>query len=118
MMVHPYVRGGQLDRQAIEAANQRTVYYGTLGFIDPRTYTLDVYMIRKVSKQSWKATLGLSVQAAAYGAAFGAVMGYLGYDPLNVTPGYGMSLEGGTVTLDGVPAKPVELLFDSRQYYM
>ncbi len=117
-MVHPYVQGGQLDRQAIEAANQRTVYYGTLGFMDPRTYTLDVYMIRKMAKQPWAATIRLSAQAAMIGAATAGVLGHLGYDVLNVTPGYGYSPEGGTMTVDGVPVKPVDLLFDDRRYYM
>ncbi len=86
-MVHPYVQGGQLDRQAIDAANQRTVYYGTLGFMDPRTYTLDVYMIRKVAKQPWASTIRMSAQAAMIGAATAGLFGhYSPVDPIGITP--------------------------------
>lgn len=89
MMVHPYVQGGELDRQAIDAANQRTVYYGTLGLMDPRTYTLDVYMIRKVAKQPWAVTLRMSAEAAAIGAATSGLFGhYSPVDPFEVTPEY------------------------------
>ncbi len=89
MMEHPYVRGGQLDRQAIDAANQRTVYYGTLGFMDPRTYTLDVYMIRRIGKHPWKSTIRLSGQAAMIGAATSGLFGhYSPVDPFELTPEY------------------------------
>ena len=87
MMEHPYVRGGQLDRQAIEAANQRSVYYGTLGFMDPRTYTLDVFLIRVIEKQTWKSTIRMSGQAAMIGAATAGLFGhYSPVDPFELTP--------------------------------
>jgi hypothetical protein len=60
----------------------------------------------------------MSLQAAGYGVALGSILGYLGFDPLNVTPGYGISFEGGTVTEDGIPFDYSEKLFDMRQFYM
>lgn len=118
MIRHPYVAHGEIDHQALEAAQTRAVYYGSAGFADPRTYTLDVYAIRRLEKQPWKATVRLSLQAAAYGAAFYGAMGYLGVDPLNVTPGYGISPSGGVMTVDGEPMDYRRHLLDLGQVYM
>ena len=93
MIVHPYINSGEIDRQAIDAANQRMMYYGTMGLLDPRTYTLDVYAIRKLERQPWKSTLRMSAAAAGYGAATMMAAAYLGYDPMEVTPGYGHDVE-------------------------
>ena len=118
MIEHPYYELAELDRDAHEAAKTRALYYGAAGFVDPRTYTVDVYTIRRVYKQPWLGTLRLSLQAAGYGAAYGATMGYLGFDLLNVTPGYGFSPEGESMTVDGVPVNVRDQLFDMRQFYM
>lgn len=118
MIQHSYVGHGQIDHQALEAAKARAVYYGAAGFVDPRTYTLDVYAIRRLEKQPWKATVRLSLQAAGYGAAFGAAMGYMGIDPLNVTPEYGISPSGGVMTVDDEPMDYRRHLLDWRQVYM
>ena len=118
MIRHPYVAHGEVDHQALDAAHQRALAYGTMGLYDPRTYTIDPLIIRRVEKQPWKVVVRMSLHAMVVGVAAGAALGYMGYDPLNVTPGYGMSPEGGTVTIDGVPAEPMDLLFDVRQLYM
>ncbi len=93
MIEHPYVMHGEIDRQAIDAANQRMIYYGTMGLLDPRTYTVDVYAIRKIERQPWKVTLRMSAAAAGYGAATAMMISHYGYDPLDVTPGYGHDVE-------------------------
>ncbi len=118
MIRHPYVGYGSIDHQALEAAQQRAVVYGSMGVYDPRTYTIDPLIIRRVEKQPWKVVAGMSLHAMVVGVAFGAAMGYMGYDPLDVTPGYGMSPGKSGMTIDGVPVEPSDLLFDVSQLYM
>lgn len=118
MIEHPYYQLGKLEREAHEAAKTRAIYYGAAGLVDPRTYTVDVYTIRRLYKQPWRATIRMSLQAAGYGVAVGALFGYLGFDPLNVTPGYGFSPEGENMTVDGEPVNVRDQLFDMRQFYM
>jgi hypothetical protein len=72
---------------ASQASIDRGIYYGTLGALDPRTYTLDVMAGRAVGLSTTRA-LGYSLVNAVMGTAFA---GYIGIDPLNRTPGYGLS---------------------------
>jgi hypothetical protein len=118
MIQHPYVGHGAIDHQALDAAQQRAEYYGMMGVYDPRTYTIDPLIIRRVEKQPWKVVGRMSLHAMVVGVAFGAALGYMGYDPLNVTPGYGMTPGESAMTIDGVPVEPSDLLFDLSQLYM
>jgi hypothetical protein len=113
MIEHPYVGHGTLEREAAKASQYRMVYYGTLGIFDPRTYTIDAFALRlsgMTYMQAVRASMGMAVAGAAM---LGSTL-----DPLNVTPGYGITPEGGTLTRDGIPVEYVEELLDVSQYYM
>ncbi len=76
-----------LDEQAVQAANKRAVYYGTAGLLDPRTYTLDAFVLRSTG-MSYLRAVGVSLPAAT---VLPAAVTYMGLDPFDVTPGYGLS---------------------------
>ena len=69
------------------ASHERGIYYGTMGVFDPRTYTLDL-MAGRAAGLSMSRALGFSLANAVMGSAFA---GYIGIDPYNRTPGYGLS---------------------------
>ncbi len=94
MIVHPYHvpwDDEHLHGSAHRAAMKRGIVYATAGYIDPRTYTIDPWAISRVTGVSYRAAMVSSLSfATAAGLAVGAVA-YMGADPLNVTPGYGLS---------------------------
>ncbi len=101
-----------LDEQAVKAANKRAVYYGTAGVLDPRTYTIDALALRSTG-MTYMHALGVSVPMAVLAPA---ATGYVGLDPLNVTPGYGV-----TPPSRGRFRKAIDLfrhIFDLRSLYM
>ena len=94
MIQHPYVVHGRLDREANEAAMHRAAFYGTAGFVDPKAHFVDPFFFRRGS--TWgRAWIGSMYLAAATGLVM-ATAGYMGFDPLNVTPGYGLTLDSET----------------------
>lgn len=95
MIQHPYVVGGDFHSEAHAAAMDRAFYYGTAGLMDPRAYTLEPWLLRKAG-MSWSAALRASAVMAIWTVPFAATFGYLGFDPLNVTPGYGLTLDPDT----------------------
>jgi hypothetical protein len=94
MIRHPYP-----DEQSRHAARQRMVYYGLPGMVDPRTYTLDPYIFVRAGL-SWKAAMALSLKMAVGTSMVLAAAGYIGMDPMNVTPGHGISPGSTPVPFD------------------
>jgi len=76
---------------AHRAAIKRGLVYSTAGFIDPRTYTFDPWLLVRGTGMSWSSALGISMRLAAVTGLFVGAVAYMGLDPLNVTPGYGFS---------------------------
>ncbi len=92
MIRHPYFLDGEFQIDAHAAAMDRALYYGTAGLLDPRTYTVEPWMLRKAG-MSWRGAFLTSVRLASWTVALSASLGYLGYDPMNVTPGYGLTID-------------------------
>lgn len=94
MMIHPYHApwdGQHIHGSAHRAAMKRGAVYATAGFIDPRTYTFDPWVIVRSTGVPYRAAMATSMRLAVVtGLAVGTVA-YMGLDPLNVTPGYGLS---------------------------
>lgn len=95
MIEHAYVQAGELHVEAHDAAVERAFSYGTAGLLDPRTYTLEPYLFRRAGL-SWSAAYRVSFMTALWTVPIAATMGYLGYDPLNLTPGYGITTDRET----------------------
>lgn len=107
MIQHPYVSHGRLHHEAHTAAKHRAVFYGTAGFVDPKAHFVDPLMFRRGS--TWRGAWVRSMYLAGATGVVMATVGYLGFDPLNVTPGYGMTLDPET-SYDrlGRPIDPLE----------
>jgi hypothetical protein len=95
MIEHPYIEAGEFHAEAHNAAMHRALYYGTGGLLDPRTYTLEPYIFRRAGL-SWSAAYRASAMTALWTVPIAATLGYLGYDPLNLTPGYGITSDRET----------------------
>ena len=77
------------DPHARRAAVKRGFYYGSAGLIDPRTFTIDPWLLVRSTGMSYRSAVAYSLRfAGATGLAM-ATAGFLGWDPMNVTPGYG-----------------------------
>ncbi len=84
MIRHPYVHRGFLDHEAHDAAKDRALVYGSAGFLDPRTYTLDPYLMHKAGL-GWRAAFATSARVATVVAPMVAATAYL-RDPLDTEP--------------------------------
>jgi len=116
MIQHPYWRGGEFQADAHDAAVRRAAYYGTLGLLDPRTYTVEPWLFHRAG-MSWGSAVATSLRMAVWTVPIAATLGYLGYDPLNVTPGYGLTSERET-SMDPL-GNPLDFgKFDYRQFLM
>ena len=131
-----YTPGVGLDRDAHERGVTRAVYYGSTGILDPRALFLEPVLFyfhyrrlrdpmmpgwRVTRRSAIKAGYRMSARLAAVTVMFGALGGYTGADPLNVTPGYGHTPVEGGMTVDGEYHSYAEYLargLDTRQYYM
>ncbi len=95
MMIHAYHAPWDSSRHIRGPAHRRGVKraatYFTFGYIDPRTYTLEPWAIARTTGTGMAMAFAASLQLAAVTAWTSAALGYMGYDPMNVTPGYGMS---------------------------
>ncbi len=125
-----YTPGVGFDESAHRAAKKRAIYYGSAGFLDPRTWTLDPGLFYFYRRRLYttiprriilKSAFAGSIRMAAWTSVSVATAAYLGADPLNVTPGYGHTPEQGGVTVDGELHSLGEyfaLGLDPRHYYM
>ncbi len=125
-----YTPGVGFDEEARRAGTKRALYYGSAGFIDPRTWTLDPALFyvhhRRSSPHLLRRTIVKSAYAGSMRMAFmtSVVMAagaYMGMDPLDVTPGYGMTPTNQGLTIDGELQSPSDSLrfgLDTQQYYM
>ncbi len=131
MIEVPYFTPGVgFDEEARSAGVKRAVYYGSAGFIDPRTWTMDPALFYTYHRRSsphlmrrtvMKSAFAGSMRMALVTSAVYASVAYMGGDPLNVTPGYGHTPGDGGMTVDGEYHSYSEYLargLDSRQYYM
>ncbi len=131
MIETPYFTPGVgLEYDSRQAGFKRAIYYGSAGFIDPRTWTLDPALFymhhRRHSPHLLRRTILKSAFAGSLRMAFftSAVMAggaYAGMDPFDVTPGYGMTPTDQGVTIDGeLLSSSDALLFglDTHRYYM
>ena len=88
MIRHPYFYAGELDREAADAANQRAIHYGAMGFLDPRTYTVDALSFMAAGRMSYSAAVAMSLPLSV---AAPAAITWGGLDPLDLTPDHGTS---------------------------
>lgn len=95
MIEHPYIEAGEFHAEAHNAAVERALFYGTGGLLDPRAYTLEPYLFRRAGLP-WSAAYRASAMLALWTVPVAATLGYLGYDPLNLTPGYGITSDRET----------------------
>ncbi len=84
----PYFHPGEVDRQALDAANERAIYYGSMGLLDPRTYTMDALAFMAAERISYPAAVAVSLPLSVVAPA---VVTWGGLDPLDVTPDHGTS---------------------------
>lgn len=132
-----YTPGVGLDRDAHERGVTRAVYYGSTGILDPRALFIEpiaFYLSRRrwkrhphdfywrySRKSAIKAAYRTSSKLAAVSVVFGALAGYTGADPMNVTPGYGHTPVQGGMSVDGVQysySEYIALGLDPRKYQM
>ena len=125
-----YTPGVGFDESAHRAGLKRAVYYGSAGFLDPRTWTLDPGLFYFYRRRLYptiprrvivKSAFAGSIRMAAMTSLSVSISAYLAADPLNVTPGYGHTPERGGMTVDGELYSHGEYLslgLDPRQYYM
>lgn len=125
-----YTPGVGYDEAARRAGVKRAIYYGSSGFIDPRTWTLDPalfyvhhrrssphLMRRTIAKRAFAGSMRMAFVTSAY---VGGVA-YMGADPFNVTPGYGHTPVEGGMSVDGESYSHLEYLrrgLDTRKYHM
>lgn len=88
MIRDPYFHAGEVDRQALDAANERAIYYGAMGFLDARTYTLDALAFMAAERISYPSAVAVSLPLSVLAPA---VITWGGLDPLDVTPDHGIS---------------------------
>ena len=91
MMTHFFYDGRRHHRDAHRAAVKRAVVYGTGGFLNPTTYTVEPWALTRVTGMSFGSAILWNLRLAGVGSAIAATAGYLGLDPFDVTPGYGYS---------------------------
>lgn len=94
MIIHPYHvpwEGQHLHGPAHRAAMKRGAFYSGSGFIDVRTYTFDPWAIVRTTGVPYRTAMLSSMRLAVVTGLMAGTIGYMGLDPLNVTPGYGLS---------------------------
>ncbi len=125
-----YTPGVGFDEESRRAGTKRAFYYGSGGFVDPRTWTLDPALFyvhhrrhhpHLLRRAVLKSAFAGSMRMAFMTSVVMAVGAYLGMDPFDVTPGYGMTPTNQGLSIDGESHSASDMLrfgLDTTRFYM